>query len=57
MYDLLLLGPDQMSDNTALIVEIVGAVVALLVGIVVITVIIVVVVLAKSRHDKYTTRR
>ena len=46
-----------MSDNTALIVEIVGAVVALLVGIVVITVIIVVVVLAKSRHDKYTTRR
>jgi len=55
MYDSLLLGPDQMSDNTALIGGIVGAVVALLIGIVVITVVIV--VLAKSRHDKYTTRR
>lgn len=56
MYDLLLLGPDQMSDNATLIGGIVGAVVGLLlIGIVVITVIIV--VLAKSRHDKYTTRR
>ena len=55
MYDSLLLGPDQMSENTALIGGIVGAVVALLIGIVVITVVIV--VLAKSRHDKYTTRR
>lgn len=55
MYDLLLLGPDQVSDNTVLIGGIVGAVVALLIGIVVITVVIV--VLAKSHHDKPTTRR
>ena len=51
-----LLGPDHVSDNTALVGGIGGAVAALLlIGIVAITVAIV--ILARSRHAKHTTRR